>query len=53
MREFRTVSVFSIEELLKQVRDIVNQVTKALNSILFLTCLECPIFSFFGFTRWI
>ena len=40
MREFRTVSVFSIEELIKQVRDIVNQVTKALNSILLLTCLS-------------
>lgn len=46
MREFRTVSVFSIEELLKQVRDIVNQVTKALNSILFLTCLSALFLAF-------
>jgi len=46
MREFRTVSVFSIEELIKQVRDIVNQVTKALNSILLLTCLSALFLAF-------
>ena len=40
MREFRTVSVFSIEELIKQVKEIIDQVTKALNSILLLTCLS-------------
>ena len=46
MREFRTVSVFSIEELIKQIRDIVNQVTKALNSILLLTCLSALFLAF-------
>ena len=46
MREFRTVSVFSVEELIKQVRDIVNQVTKALNSILLLTCLSALFLAF-------
>ena len=46
MREFRTVSIFSIEELIKQVRDIVNQVTKALNSILLLTCLSALFLAF-------
>ena len=40
MREFRTISVFSIEELIKQVKEIIDQVTKALNSILLLTCLS-------------
>ncbi len=40
MREFRTVSVFSIEELIKQVKEIIDQVTKALNSILLLTCIS-------------
>ena len=40
MREFRTVSIFSIEELIKQVKEIIDQVTKALNSILLLTCLS-------------
>lgn len=46
MREFRTVSVFSVEELIKQVRDIVDQVTKALNSILLLTCLSALFLAF-------
>ena len=46
MREFRTVSVFSVEELIKQVRDIVNQVTKALNAILLLTCLSALFLAF-------
>ena len=46
MREFRTVSVFSVEELIKQVREIINQVTKALNSILFLTCLSSIFLAF-------
>ena len=46
MREFRTVSVFSIEELINQVRDIVNQVSKALNSILLLTCLSALFLAF-------
>ena len=40
MREFRTISVFSVEELIKQVKEIIDQVTKALNSILLLTCLS-------------
>ena len=40
MREFRTVSIFSIEELIKQVKEIIDQVSKALNSILLLTCLS-------------
>ena len=51
MREFRTVSVFSVEELIKQVRDIVNQVTKALNSILLLTCLSASVFGFLCLAR--
>ena len=46
MREFRTVSVFSIEELIQQIRDIVDQVTKALNSILLLTCLSALFLAF-------
>jgi len=46
MREFRTVSIFSVEELIKQVREIINQVTKALNSILFLTCLSSVFLAF-------
>ena len=46
MREFRTVSVFSVEELIKQVREIVDQVTKALNSILLLTCLSALFLAF-------
>ena len=40
MGEFRTISVFSVEELIKQVKEIIDQVTKALNSILLLTCLS-------------
>ena len=46
MREFRTVSIFSVEELIKQVREIINQVTKALNSILLLTCLSSIFLAF-------
>ena len=46
MREFRTVSVFSIEELIKQVREIIGQVSKALNSILLLTCLSAIFLAF-------
>lgn len=46
MRKFRTVSVFSIEELIKQVKEIISQVTKALNSILFLTCLSSLFLAF-------
>ena len=39
MREFRTVSVFSIEELIEQVKEIIGQVSKALNAILLLLSL--------------
>ena len=46
MREFRTVSVFSIEELIDQVKEIIGQVTKALNSILLLTCLSAIFLAF-------
>ena len=46
MREFRTVSVFSIEEIIKQVKEIIAQVTKALNSILLLTCLSAIFLAF-------
>ena len=46
MREFRTVSVFSIEELIEQVKEIIGQVTKALNSILLLTCLSAIFLAF-------
>ena len=46
MREFRTVSIFSIEELIKQVKEIIDQVTKALNSILLLTCLSAIFLAF-------
>tara|TARA_Y100001970_G_scaffold81737_1_gene103532 strand:+ start:8862 stop:11294 length:2433 start_codon:yes stop_codon:yes gene_type:complete len=46
MREFRTVSIFSVEELVKQVRAIISQVTKALNSILLLTCLSSIFLAF-------
>ena len=46
MREFRTVSVFSVEELIDQVKEIIGQVTKALNSILLLTCLSAIFLAF-------
>ena len=46
MRKFRTVSVFSIEELIDQVKEIIGQVTKALNSILLLTCLSAIFLAF-------
>ena len=46
MRKFRTVSVFSIEELIEQVKEIIGQVTKALNSILLLTCLSAIFLAF-------
>lgn len=46
MREFRTVSIFSIEELIDQVKEIIGQVTKALNSILLLTCLSAIFLAF-------
>ena len=46
MREFRTVSVFSIEELIEQVKEIIAQVTQALNSILLLTSLSALFLAF-------
>ena len=46
MREFRTVSVFSIEELIEQVKEIIGQVTQALNSILLLTSLSALFLAF-------
>ena len=46
MREFRTVSVFSIEELIEQVKEIIEQVTQALNSILLLTSLSALFLAF-------
>ena len=38
--EFRTVSILSIEEIIKQVSEIIDQVSKALEVILFLTILS-------------
>ena len=46
MREFRTVSVFSIEELIEQVKEIIGQVSKALNAILLLTSLSAFFLAF-------
>ena len=46
MREFRTVSVFSIEELIEQIKEIIEQVTQALNSILLLTSLSALFLAF-------
>lgn len=38
--EFRTVSILSIEEIIKQVSEIIDQVSKALEVILILTILS-------------
>lgn len=40
MEKFRTVSLFSIESLIKQVKDIVDQVSRALEIIMFLTIIS-------------
>ena len=40
MRKFRTVSIFSIEAIIQQVTDIIDQVSKALQVILILTIVS-------------
>jgi len=46
MRTFRTVSIFSIEAIINQVKDIINQVSKALQVILILTTISSFFLAF-------
>jgi len=46
MRTFRTVSIFSIEEIINQVKDIIEQVSKALQVILILTTISSFFLAF-------
>ena len=46
IRNFRTVSIFSIEAIIEQITDIIDQVSKALTIILALTILSAFFLAF-------